>query len=152
MNRLPSRANLLICCVEITSARCVLCDLVNEVETVEHCLLLCPKAKLVWSKIWSWWRISSTPDTSLRDIILGKVDSTESKLVSKALHGVCYVALWSIWHLRNRILHAPHMMWTLSHKKTLSHLYKDFLFFEFSIDVLVPTLGGADGFRILMEQ
>lgn len=81
MNRVPSRANLLISGVEIASARCVLCDLENEVEAVEHCLLLCPKAKLVWSKIWSWWRISSKLDTSLRDIILGKVDSIEIKLV-----------------------------------------------------------------------
>ncbi|GJW30330.1 hypothetical protein Tco_0047205 [Tanacetum coccineum] len=44
MDRLSSRANLLNRGVKITCARCVLCDMENEVETVEHCLCLCPKA------------------------------------------------------------------------------------------------------------
>ncbi|GJS63108.1 RNA-directed DNA polymerase, eukaryota, reverse transcriptase zinc-binding domain protein [Tanacetum coccineum] len=81
MDRLSFRANLLNRGVKITCARCVLCDMENEVETVEHCLCLCPKAKLVWSKVWSWWRISSTPGTSIRDISLGKVASFENKWI-----------------------------------------------------------------------
>ncbi|GJS87138.1 hypothetical protein Tco_0769774 [Tanacetum coccineum] len=43
MDRLPSRANLLIRGVEIASTQCVLCDLENEVESVEHCLFFAPK-------------------------------------------------------------------------------------------------------------
>ncbi|GJV48522.1 RNA-directed DNA polymerase, eukaryota, reverse transcriptase zinc-binding domain protein, partial [Tanacetum coccineum] len=70
MDRLPSRANLLNRGVEISCARCVLCDMENEVETVEH------------------------------------FASIENKWVAKCFHGVCYVALWAIWHWRNRILHA----------------------------------------------
>ncbi|GJU70972.1 RNA-directed DNA polymerase, eukaryota, reverse transcriptase zinc-binding domain protein [Tanacetum coccineum] len=49
MDRLPSRANLLNRGVEIASARCVLCDMENKVETVKHCLCLCPKAKRPFS-------------------------------------------------------------------------------------------------------
>ncbi|GJW91452.1 RNA-directed DNA polymerase, eukaryota, reverse transcriptase zinc-binding domain protein [Tanacetum coccineum] len=106
MDRLPSRANLLNRGVEISCARCVLCDRENEVETMKHCLCLCPKAKLVWSKVYSWWRVNSTPGTSIHDISLGKVAPFENKWVAKCFHRVCYIVLWAIWHWRNRILHA----------------------------------------------
>ncbi|GKA17815.1 RNA-directed DNA polymerase, eukaryota, reverse transcriptase zinc-binding domain protein [Tanacetum coccineum] len=91
MDRLSSRANLLNRGVKITCARCVLCDMENEVETVEHCLCLCPKAKLVWSKVWSWWRISSTPDAPIQTVsgVDGFRTLGELKVFDNYISSVC---------------------------------------------------------------
>ncbi|GKD42619.1 reverse transcriptase domain, reverse transcriptase zinc-binding domain protein [Tanacetum coccineum] len=64
---------------------------------------------LAESNLESWWNIRPPDDFSLDDILSRKINLPfTNRRVVKALFGVCYVLLWSIWKWRNKILHATH--------------------------------------------
>ncbi|PWA86322.1 RNA-directed DNA polymerase, eukaryota, Reverse transcriptase zinc-binding domain protein [Artemisia annua] len=87
LNRLPTRVNLVRHGVSISSQSCLFCGMANESR--EHCFLSCPIIKIIWLKIWSWWRCPSLFNPSLSEILK-----------------VCMTFTWTIWNWRNKILHA----------------------------------------------
>lgn len=85
----------------------LLCPLCNEeTETIEHVLYECILARRIWLKCWRWWGIVVPTHFSIKDAIFRSLAPTDSKLVRKALQGVFYVSMWSIWKWRNRVVHA----------------------------------------------
>ncbi|GJV63669.1 putative RNA-directed DNA polymerase [Tanacetum coccineum] len=84
LNRLPTRSNLIYRGVSIPSNVCLLCG-VDE-ESQHHCFLSCSKIKIIWRKLWSWWKSPSLYNPSLVDILKGKSGFIEKKLVEKLFH------------------------------------------------------------------
>ncbi|GJV58049.1 retrovirus-related pol polyprotein from transposon TNT 1-94 [Tanacetum coccineum] len=78
---------------------------VAEEETLVHCIISCPRVL----SIWSWWNLDSPllfPTFSITDIAMGNVKTSGCSRTNKALNGVLYCAIWSIWKWRNRVCYA----------------------------------------------
>lgn len=103
LNRLPFRDNLAMWGIDIGSTWCILCN--DGPENLEHIFVHWRKSMILWRKIWSWWSIIPPQTPSLSNIILGNSLTMESKWHDKAIKGVYYTVLWSIWNWRNRILY-----------------------------------------------
>ncbi|GJR22980.1 RNA-directed DNA polymerase, eukaryota [Tanacetum coccineum] len=99
---LPTRVNLMRRGVVMESTDCPICGLVEE--DAHHILLQCDLAHSVLRRICRWWDIDwqswssfHTWDGWFSSI---KIASNNKKI----LEGVFYVAWWSIWVFRNRLL------------------------------------------------
>nr|GEU59636.1 RNA-directed DNA polymerase, eukaryota [Tanacetum cinerariifolium] len=99
---LPTRANLIRRGVHLESATCSICDL--YVEDTHHIMFQCSLAQSVFRRICRWWELDwqnwssfSNWDERFSSI---RLDPNNKKL----LEGVFYVACWSIWAFRNRLL------------------------------------------------
>nr|GEV96149.1 putative exostosin-like protein [Tanacetum cinerariifolium] len=79
INRLPTRANLSSCGIPIPSTLCPFSA--NEVENIEHCLLLCPFIKSVWRKVYGWWNFG--PAVVFPPFSMGNVKKFGSKSMNK---------------------------------------------------------------------
>ncbi|GJZ23264.1 RNA-directed DNA polymerase, eukaryota, reverse transcriptase zinc-binding domain protein [Tanacetum coccineum] len=105
LNRLPTRVNLDLRGINMSSILCPFCD--TCVEDIEHCLINCSHSLAIWRKIWSWWNMPSPlsfPSFSIKDIALGNIGLNGSSRISKVVHGVFLTVVWSIWNWRNRIV------------------------------------------------
>ncbi|PWA75344.1 RNA-directed DNA polymerase, eukaryota, Reverse transcriptase zinc-binding domain protein [Artemisia annua] len=121
LNRLPTRDNLVRHGVLVSSLSCLFCGVADESR--EHCFLSCPIIKIIWLKIWSWWRSPSLFNPSLSQILKGDTGFSSIKWVEKAklFHAVCMTSMWTIWNWRNKILHAS------SEEETTSIRHQDIL-------------------------
>lgn len=104
LDRLPTRSNLIRRGIQLDSSSCLFCD-VHE-ESRDHCFCSCPIIKLVWFKIWDWWKTPPLFNPSLDDILTGNFKFCSEKRVAKLFHAVCFALIWHIWGWRNIILHA----------------------------------------------
>ncbi|PWA63191.1 RNA-directed DNA polymerase, eukaryota, Reverse transcriptase zinc-binding domain protein [Artemisia annua] len=104
LNRLPTRANLTCRGVTIPSSVCLFCGLDEESQL--HCFLSCSIIKIIWRKLWSWWRSPLLYNPSLVDILKEKSGFIENKSVENLFHAVCMTFMWHVWKWRNKILHA----------------------------------------------
>lgn len=103
LNRLPSRSNLIRRGVLIPTV-CLFCGI--DEESQQHCFLSCPIIKIIWRKLWSWWRSPQFYNPFLLEILKGKPGFIQNKLVAKLFHAVCMTFIWHVWNWRNKILHA----------------------------------------------
>ncbi|GJY42904.1 hypothetical protein Tco_0431117 [Tanacetum coccineum] len=71
-----------------------------------HCFFSCPKIKILWLKIWDWWKAPGSFNPSLEDILKGIAGFSEDKRVSKIFHAVSMTVIWHVWTWRNKIIHA----------------------------------------------
>ena len=55
---------------------------------------------------WGWWNISNGRTSSIEDFKYGQCIPAISSFPKKVFEATCLVSLWSIWHWRNRVLHA----------------------------------------------
>ncbi|GKE61737.1 RNA-directed DNA polymerase, eukaryota, reverse transcriptase zinc-binding domain protein [Tanacetum coccineum] len=98
IDRLATRSNLSARGVNLDSVLCPFCE--GNIESISHYLLLCPRVKPIWRKIWSWWDLDlplSFPAFSIENVNLcNMVDLGCSKL-NKILHGVFHCCLWAVW-------------------------------------------------------
>ncbi|PWA49680.1 reverse transcriptase domain, Zinc finger, CCHC-type, Isoprenoid synthase domain protein [Artemisia annua] len=62
--------------------------------------------KLIWLKIWSWWKVPPLFNPSLDDILEGIPSLFPNKWKAKLFHVICLGFIWSVWAWRNRIFHA----------------------------------------------
>nr|GEW16974.1 hypothetical protein [Tanacetum cinerariifolium] len=80
--RLPYRVNLITRWVDIPSFLYPYYK--AEEESLDHCLIKCPKIILLWRKVWSWWRFDSTISIialSISDNAMGKIVHASSESV-----------------------------------------------------------------------
>nr|GEV35802.1 RNA-directed DNA polymerase, eukaryota, reverse transcriptase zinc-binding domain protein [Tanacetum cinerariifolium] len=89
----PSGSKSLLCCGDHT-------------ESTNHCFFSCPKIKILWLKIWNWWKAPGSFNPSLEDILKRITDFSKDKRVSKTFHAVCMIVIWHVWTWRNKIIHA----------------------------------------------
>ncbi|GJR89114.1 ankyrin repeat-containing protein [Tanacetum coccineum] len=66
--RLPTRANLDKCGIDLESVLCPMCN--NDIETESHILISCPIAQSVWKDIFTWWKLSNSHLSALEDVFL----------------------------------------------------------------------------------
>ncbi|GKF46752.1 RNA-directed DNA polymerase, eukaryota, reverse transcriptase zinc-binding domain protein [Tanacetum coccineum] len=79
LDRLPSRANLAMRGVELSSTSCPFCE--SVVEDIDHSLIRCPYVIKVWRKVWSWGNLAhpvSFPSFSIFDVALGNISSSSN--------------------------------------------------------------------------
>ncbi|GJY78320.1 RNA-directed DNA polymerase, eukaryota, reverse transcriptase zinc-binding domain protein [Tanacetum coccineum] len=104
LDRLPTRSNLVRQGIQLDSSSCLFCR--AHEESRDHCFRSCPIIKLLWFKIWDWWRTPPLFNPSLDDILIGNFNSFLKKRAAKLFHAVCFALIWHIWSWRNKILHA----------------------------------------------
>ncbi|GKA81884.1 RNA-directed DNA polymerase, eukaryota, reverse transcriptase zinc-binding domain protein [Tanacetum coccineum] len=104
LDRLPTRNNLVRRGVFVSSQSCLFCGM--DDESWEHCFLSCPIIKIIWLKMWSWWRCPSLFNPSLSQILKGNTGFSTNKEMAKLFHAVCMTFMWTIWNWRNKILYA----------------------------------------------
>ena len=78
---------------------CIFCN--EEVESVNHVLLLCPFAWKVWAHMLNWWGLQWVqPGTvlCLFDWWVGTKLKKQERVIWKAMP---LAVIWSIWKLRN---------------------------------------------------
>ncbi|GJU10344.1 RNA-directed DNA polymerase, eukaryota [Tanacetum coccineum] len=99
---LPTRANLIRRGVALESSDCPICGL--YVEDIKHVLFQCDMAQSVLRRICRWWDLDWQPWSSFStwDTWFSSIKLAPNN--KKLLEGVFYVAWWSIWVFRNRLL------------------------------------------------
>ncbi|PWA53117.1 RNA-directed DNA polymerase, eukaryota [Artemisia annua] len=90
--------------VAVSSSVCPLCE--SAQECIEHTLCECPLVRSIWLKCWAWWNIPPPPQLTIKDVIFRSMIPSNCKGVGKALQGVFYTLMWSIWKWRNKVLHS----------------------------------------------
>ncbi|GJV46771.1 RNA-directed DNA polymerase, eukaryota, reverse transcriptase zinc-binding domain protein [Tanacetum coccineum] len=151
MDRLPTRENLLRRgLINLDSSSCLFCG--SDVESKEHCFLSCPKIKIIWLKIWSWWKVSPLFNPSLDDILHGISCLHSNKRKAKLFHAICLGCIWSVWAWRNRILHASsdeEKAYAL--REDIFPRFKDCCFYGLRIGLQRFVFRGQIGFFALMS-
>ncbi|XP_071718440.1 uncharacterized protein [Rutidosis leptorrhynchoides] len=82
--------------IELHSVRCPLCD--DDIETVNHSLILCKNAFEVWAKIFDWWGRGGVPFINVGDLFLdtGQATSHVGKIIWQAVVWTCSYLIWKI--------------------------------------------------------
>nr|GEV68573.1 copia protein [Tanacetum cinerariifolium] len=104
LNRLPTMSCLSSRGVAVSSSTCPLCE--SAQESIEHTLFECPLVRSIWLKCCAWWNVSPPPMLTIKDVIFRSMVPSNCKDVGKALQGVLYVLIWSIWKWPNKVVHA----------------------------------------------
>ncbi|XP_071687519.1 uncharacterized protein [Rutidosis leptorrhynchoides] len=96
--RLPSFLELDMRGIDLHSIRCPLC--VDELESVEHSLLSCKLAKIIWDKVYSWWDKQNVLHQTFEDIYNN--NDMNSEVGAKVWQAVKWVCTYLIWRNRNQ--------------------------------------------------
>ena len=80
--------------------RCYLCK--TEEETIDHLLLFCDKARMLWNLIYSLFGVKWVMHSSIRRNLLGWHSSFVGKKWEKAWRAAPLCLLWTIWNERIR--------------------------------------------------
>ncbi|GJX12096.1 RNA-directed DNA polymerase, eukaryota [Tanacetum coccineum] len=102
LDKLPTRLNLSLRGVEISSIICPICNV--AAESSSHLLFTCPLARNLRCKVLRWWEIDELNYSSYEKWLLWFKSIHMSSKLKGVFEGVCYVMWWSIWHFRNRLL------------------------------------------------
>ncbi|GJX96137.1 RNA-directed DNA polymerase, eukaryota, reverse transcriptase zinc-binding domain protein, partial [Tanacetum coccineum] len=68
LDKLPSRANILLRGMDIPSIACPICNL--AVESTSHIFFACPLARQVWRKFLSWWELEDVAFKSYNEWLI----------------------------------------------------------------------------------
>ncbi|GKE00918.1 RNA-directed DNA polymerase, eukaryota, partial [Tanacetum coccineum] len=135
LDKLPTRLNLSLRGIEISSISCPICCTAGE--SCSHLLFSCIMARLLISKVARWWELDIPNLLSYEDWLSWFNSLRLPKGVKDILEGIFYVMWWVIWNFRNQSLFGS------------SQPRKDLLFDEilllsftgFLIDVKVTLIG-----------
>ncbi|XP_071695666.1 uncharacterized protein [Rutidosis leptorrhynchoides] len=86
--------------MDLDSILCPLCN--NDIESVEHSLILCQNAMEVWKKVYNWWGFTNVSNLSISEAFLGRSSHRLSPLQEKAWQAVECVSGYLIWKNRNQ--------------------------------------------------
>ena len=81
--------------------RCFLCC--DDEETINHILIHCPKAKVLWNLMFTMFRVNWVLQLTVKDILLGWSDSFVDKKRGKIWRAAPLCLFWTMWKARNRI-------------------------------------------------
>nr|GEY52627.1 RNA-directed DNA polymerase, eukaryota [Tanacetum cinerariifolium] len=102
LDKLPTRLNLSLKCINISTIVCPLCHVF--VEFGSHIFFSCHMASQLWRKLMCWWELEDIVLASYDDWLLWLNFSRLSKRLEEILEGVCYVKWWLTWRFKNRLL------------------------------------------------
>ncbi|GKD16981.1 RNA-directed DNA polymerase, eukaryota, reverse transcriptase zinc-binding domain protein [Tanacetum coccineum] len=99
--RIPTRLNLDCHAIDLDIVRYPICD--DDTESEEHIFIHCKASSDTWKAIFSWWKISGPPSTSVGDMISladwVPVASNQSKYFDEVVHA----AICHLWNYRNKV-------------------------------------------------
>ncbi|XP_021980533.1 uncharacterized protein LOC110876677 [Helianthus annuus] len=126
LNRLPTKAALLLRNIQVQDQMCVLCG--EHEESSEHLFVSCHFAQTVWLNIAGWCMIPPIIAFSIKDLLSLHefVVSAGFSRKRKALHAVILVAFWCIWKQRNEVIFrqvAPNCTKLLDEIKSMAYLW-----------------------------
>ncbi|XP_071718211.1 uncharacterized protein [Rutidosis leptorrhynchoides] len=97
--RLPVMTELDKGGIDLHSVRCPLCD--NDIESVDHSLILCKHAYDVWNKVFDWWGRGGFNFANVEDFF--RDTGPSNSLVSKKIwQAVIWSCCYLIWKNRNQ--------------------------------------------------
>ncbi|GJX42535.1 RNA-directed DNA polymerase, eukaryota [Tanacetum coccineum] len=89
LDKLPTRLNLSLKGIDITTIVCPLCH--ASVEFGSQIFFCCPMVQHLWRKLMRWWELEDIDLASYDDWLLWLNSSRFSKRLKEILEGVCYV-------------------------------------------------------------
>ncbi|XP_071698840.1 uncharacterized protein [Rutidosis leptorrhynchoides] len=115
--RLPVLVELDKRCIDLHSVRCPLCD--DDLESVDHSLIMCKQAFEVWCKVFDWWGRGGIPFVSVGDLFndSGQASSFIGKSIWQA---VLWSSSYLIWKNRNQKVCKQVLEWTDAVKRDSS--------------------------------
>ncbi|GJX72620.1 integrase, catalytic region, zinc finger, CCHC-type containing protein [Tanacetum coccineum] len=102
LDKLPTRLNLSLKGIDISTIVCPLCH--ASIESGSHIFFSCPMARHLWRILMHWWELGDIDLASYDDWLLWLNSSRISKQLKEILECVCYVQWWLIWRVRNWLL------------------------------------------------
>ena len=86
----------------ILANRCFLCC--AEEETINHILVHCPKARVLWDLVFSLFGVNWVLPFTIRDTLSGWSPSFVDKKHGKTLRAAPFCLFWTVWKERNMIV------------------------------------------------
>ncbi|KAJ0575244.1 putative RNA-directed DNA polymerase [Helianthus annuus] len=125
LDRIPTREALAIRNINIPSVLCALCG--STSESVDHLLISCQYAQLVWTAISLWVKIPLPRYLLSLVELLEHIESyCSSKEKKKALYLVAAATCWTLWRIRNNLIFnqkTTHVSRAVGDVKALSFLW-----------------------------
>ncbi|GKE62230.1 RNA-directed DNA polymerase, eukaryota, reverse transcriptase zinc-binding domain protein [Tanacetum coccineum] len=102
LDALPTRCNMSLRGIDISSILCPLCN--RAVENSDHIFFSCSMVRKVWRRLLTWWELDVSSFHSYNEWISWLSSIRLPKLLKVFLEGSCYVMWWLVWKFRNRLL------------------------------------------------
>ncbi|XP_021984601.1 uncharacterized protein LOC110880044 [Helianthus annuus] len=103
LDRIPTREALVIRNINIPSITCALCG--SNAETVDHLLISCQYAQLVWTAISLWVKLPLPRYLLSLVRLLEYIESyCSSEEKRKAIYLVTAATCWTLWRIRNNLI------------------------------------------------
>ncbi|XP_071687813.1 uncharacterized protein [Rutidosis leptorrhynchoides] len=122
--RIPCRVELDKRGLDLDSVRCPICD--DNIETVEHSLISCKRAREIWEFIYKWWQFGSPDNLNLDAAFKGNGFAFKSNFGKTLWQAVEWVTGYTIWKHRNESVFNRNKMCSaviVSEIQVLSHLW-----------------------------
>nr|GFA45617.1 RNA-directed DNA polymerase, eukaryota [Tanacetum cinerariifolium] len=87
LDKLPTRANLSLRGMNISSIACSLCN--SAVESSSHIFFACPLARQVWRKFLIWWELEDVAFNSYNEWLNWIINIRLHKQLKVFLEGIC---------------------------------------------------------------
>ncbi|XP_071709100.1 uncharacterized protein [Rutidosis leptorrhynchoides] len=98
-NRLPVRSELDLRGIDLHSTRCPVCD--DSIETLDHLMFHCNKAKDIWNRISNWWDINDLNVSNLSELAAAKNQNIKTSTGSSIWQAIIWITGFHIWKNRN---------------------------------------------------
>ncbi|XP_071718244.1 uncharacterized protein [Rutidosis leptorrhynchoides] len=85
--------------VDLHSVLCPICN--QDVETVDHSLVLCSLAFDIWEQVFKWWGLGNFSNLSIGEIFLGNLSIHITDLGKKIWQEVEWTCGYLIWKNHN---------------------------------------------------
>ncbi|XP_071695757.1 uncharacterized protein [Rutidosis leptorrhynchoides] len=85
--------------IDLHSVRCPLCD--DDVESVDHALIFCKSALVVWDRVFNLWNMGNFSSFSINEICGIPDNNSMSGFGKKLWQAINWICLYLIWKNRN---------------------------------------------------
>nr|GEZ07400.1 RNA-directed DNA polymerase, eukaryota [Tanacetum cinerariifolium] len=102
LDRLPTRSNLALRNINVSSLLCPICNLVPEDSS--HLFFGCSMAKEAFKLVCRWWQVDFHSLNSYDGWLYWFKSIRLGNKSKEVFEGVFYVSWWSIWNFRNQLL------------------------------------------------
>ncbi|XP_071728717.1 uncharacterized protein [Rutidosis leptorrhynchoides] len=85
--------------IDLHSVRCPLCD--EDIESLDHALVLCKHSHEVWENIYRWWGVAPFTSTCVADLLNGTGHNIRGHLGKSLWQAVEWVTGYLLWKNRN---------------------------------------------------
>ncbi|XP_071716701.1 uncharacterized protein [Rutidosis leptorrhynchoides] len=97
--KIPVRCELNKKGIDLHTILCPLCD--QHIETIEHVLVNCHKATLIWGLLLDWWNQNNTLISNINDVIISDQGFSHNSIGSSIWQATKWITCYIIWKHRN---------------------------------------------------